>query len=176
MATDPLYVGADATSEDDLLDSTKSTYILRILQRGMAIGKYHGGGVAPDIICMPQYLYDLYAFVAEQKKQIKNNEKAGHMGFTLLDYNGAALMPDDYMVAAQTGDTDGRIYFLHSDNIYMYFNAGAKFTAEPFVQSETIPGARSSVVLAYGNMCTSNRGQEVSFQGFRSPKNYVVAA
>ena len=56
------------------------------------------------------------------------NAKAASMGFTALDYRGIPIVADDDMVANQTGDTDGRIYFLNDKYLYFFFNSGAKFT------------------------------------------------
>lgn len=176
VATDSYYEGGDPTSEADLLDPSSPVYIKKLLQRGYAKAKAAAGGEAPTDIVVPQYQFDLIETILDpQKTGNKFNERAGSMGFTSLDYRGCAIVADDDMVAAQTGDTDGRMYFLNTNYLWMFFNSGAKFTATEFVKAPN-QNAKSSLVNSYGNLCISNRGVQISMQNVRSPKRYSAAA
>lgn len=166
------YTG-DAQSEDDLKNSTKDVYIKKLLQRGIAKAKYQTGA-KPDICLVPQYIWDLIEDVLDpQKTGSKMSERAGKMGFTALDYRGMEIVADDDMVAAQVDDTDGRMYFINTDFLWMYFNSGAKFTADEFVKAHNA-NSRTALVNAYGNICISNRRSQVEFQNIKSPKSYAA--
>lgn len=162
----------DPTLEADLIDPGKDVYIKKLLQRGIALSKALTNE-DPDVIVMPQYLWDLLELILDpQKTGNKYSDRAGSMGFTALDYRDIDIVSDDDPVAAQTGDTDGRIYFLNLDYLYMFFNAGAKFKAQPFVRAAN-QNAKSCTINAYGNMVITNRRAQTVITGLRSPKSYA---
>ncbi len=163
----------DPAVEDELMDPTKDVYLKKLLQRGIAKAKLQTGE-KPDVIACPQYIWDLIEDILDpQKTGSKMNERAGSMGFTALDYRGIPIIADDDMVAAQTTDTDGRIWFLNLDYLYMFFNSGAKFTAGKFIEPAN-QNSRSSKVHAYGNLVIANRGAQCSMQNIRSPQSYAA--
>ncbi len=182
MSTDAFFSeGCSALLEADLMDSSKHCFLKRIFARGLALAEYQNGGNTKEngdndhMIIAPQYIYDLYeAILDEQKLSNKYNDRAGSAGFKLLDFRGVPVVPDSDMVANQTGDTDGRIYFLNPANIYLFLNSGAKFTAGPFIEAEN-SNRRSSKVLAYGNLCISNRARQACLYNIYSPKVYATA-
>lgn len=163
----------DPSLEADLLDPGKDVYLKKLLQRGVAKAK-HMTGENPDVIVVTQYIFDLIEFLLDpQKTGSKMNERAGQMGFTALDYRGIPIVADDDMVEAQTGDTDGRMYFLNLDYLYMFFNSGAKFKAESFVRAAN-QNAKSCLINAYGNSVISNRKAQCVITNLRSPKAYAA--
>lgn len=175
LANDSFYSGADPTDESQLMDPASKVYLLKIFRRLVALAKYQLGEMPTVIVC-PQYVADMYEAILEEKKLgSKMNEKAGTAGFTLLDFRGVAIAPDDDMVVNQTGDNDGRIYAFNMNHLYLYFNSGAKFTMEPFVKPANI-NARSATVLCYGNLGISNRRNQAAAIGIRSPQSYATAA
>jgi len=164
--------GGDPSLEADLMDPTKPTYLKKLLQRGIALCKTQTGE-DPDIINVPQYIWDLLELILDpQKTGSKMSEKAGSMGFKALDFRGIDIVADNAMVVAQTGATDGYMEFLNLDYLWMFFNSGAKFKAQPFVR----PGNanyKSCLINAYGNLCVSNRGAHCRIINVRSPKEYA---
>lgn len=165
----------DPSVEADLIDPSKDVYLKKLMQRGIAKAKYQTGE-NPTMILVPQYIWDLFEFILDpQKTGSKMNEKAASMGFTALDYRNIAIAADDDLVAAQTGDTDGRMYFLNEDFLYMFFNSGARFTASEFVKPAN-QNAKSTLINAYGNLVTSNRKAQCCITNIRSPKSYAAPA
>jgi len=161
----------DATQEADLKDSSKDVYLLKLYARGVAKSKYQTGK-NPDCIIVPQYIWDLTEQILhEQKLGTTMQVMVGDIGFTALNFRGIPIVADDDMVAAQTGDTDGRIYFINTEFMYMFFNSGAKFTASEFVKSANL-NARTSLINAYGNIVISNRRSQTCIYNILSPKSY----
>jgi hypothetical protein len=134
-------------------------------------------GELPTVIVVPQYIWDLTERVYDaQKLGSPMDTMVGNIGFSSLKFrNKVPIVADDDMVAAQTGDTDGRIYALNTDYLYMYLNSGAKFKAGAFAQ---IPNSnvKASLVNAYGNLAISNRAAQACIQGVISPKSYAAAS
>ena len=168
-------VWPDCTADEaSLLDPTKGIYIKRILQRGIAKAAYLTGE-DPDCIVMPRYLFDLCEFGLDPQKR-GNLADAGvaAMGFNNIKYRNSVLLADEDMTYAQTGDTDGYMYFLNTDYLYLYFNSGAKFTMGKFV--EAIKGNYSAAKCnAFGGMAVSNRAAHCVVTGLPSPKTYASA-
>ena len=163
----------DATAEADLVDAGKDVFLKKLLQKGIARSKYLTGE-NPTVITVPQYIWDLLEFVLDpQKKGTKMNEKAASMGFNAIDYRNIPIIAEDDMVAAQTSDTDGRMYFFNEGYLYMFFNSGAKFKASEFTRLAN-QNAKTSLVNAYGNIVCSNRKAQTVIRGIRSPKTYVT--
>lgn len=167
-----LLSGCDATIEADLIDPTKASYIMRLLQRGVALSK-RLTGANPNVITVPQYIFDLIEFILDkQKAGNKYSDRAGSMGFTALDFRGIDIVADDDSTAAQTGDTDGRMEFLNLDYLYMFFNSKAKFKASEFVKPAN-QNAKSCTINAYGNLVTTNRAAHAVVTNFYSPKSWA---
>ena len=160
----------DPSVEDNLLDPNSDVYIIKLLQQALALGKHKGGD---KVIVCPQYIYDLVESILDPRKQgSKMSEKAGKFGFNLLDFRGVPIMPDDDMVAQQSGDTDGYIYVDNLDYMNMYFNKNAKFKAGKWLEP-TNQNSKTMKVHTYGNLMCSNRSAQVVIQNLRSPKSYV---
>jgi len=164
----------DATLEADLIDPSKDVYLPTLLQRGVAKAKYLTGEV-PNMIVLPQYLWDLLERVYDSRKLGSTMvEMVGNIGFNTLQFRKRIpIVADDDMVVAQTGDTDGRIYFLNDNYMYMYFNSGAKFKATDFARPAN-QNARSCLVNAYGNIAISNRAAQAVLTGLKSPQAYAT--
>jgi hypothetical protein len=158
------------TTEADLLDPTKDTYIRKILQKMVAkSNKYRG----EKLFVVPQYIWDMLEIILEpQKTGSKLNERAGKMGFTALDFRGIPIISNYQMVNQQTGDDDGRMYLLNLDHLYMFFNPGARFKGGKFIEPAN-QNSKTMKVLTYGNLVTSNRESQVVLNGIRSPQAYV---
>jgi len=160
----------DPSVEDNLLDPNSDVYIIKLIQQALALGKHRGGD---KVIVCPQYIYNLIESILDPRKQgSKMSEKAGKYGFELIHINGVPVMPDDDMVAQQTGDTDGYIYVLNLDYLYMYFNKNAKFKAGKWLEP-TNQNSKTMKVHTYGNMCVSNRSAQTVITDIRSPKSYI---
>lgn len=170
---DATALNDDPTSESDLMDPSKDVYLLKLIVRGIAQCKYLTGE-KPSSIIVPQYIYDLLERILDpQKTGSKMNEKVADLGFDNIMYRRIPIVADDDMVAAQSGDTDGRMYFINEKYLYMFFNSGAKFTMEPFVKPAN-QNARSALVNAYGNLVVTNRRVHTSITGIRSPQSYAA--
>jgi hypothetical protein len=169
---DATSLGDNPALENDLMDPGKAVYLKRLIQRGIALCKLQTGE-DPDLIVMPQYLWDLLEFILDpQKTGSRMSEKAGNMGFTALKYRNSEIISDNDMVVPQSGDTDGYIEFLNLNYLWMFFNSGAKFKAQEFVR----PGNanyKSCLINAYGNLCSSNRAAHCRITNVRSPKVYA---
>lgn len=162
----------DPTLEDDLIDESKDVYIFKILQRGIAKASYLDDD--PNIIILPQYVWDLIEMIYDaQKKGDKMNQMAAKLGFKALDFRGIPVVSDKDLVVAQTGDTDGYIYFLNDEYLGYFFNSAARFTEEEWVPSQN-QNSKSMKILAYGNMIISNRKAQCLMYGIRSPKAYAA--
>ena len=164
----------DATVEANLIDPTKNVFLFKLYQRGIAKAK-HLTGQNPTVILVPQYIWDLTEMLINtQKLGSKLEVKVGNFGFDALKVRGSVpIIADDDMVAAQTGDADGRLYFLNDEYLYMFFNSGAKFKARPFVQQPN-SNVSSSLVNAYGNIVITNRLAQCVMTGIASPKSYAA--
>jgi len=127
------------------------------------------------MIVLPQYLWDLLERVYDSRKLGSTMvEMVGNIGFNTLQFRKRIpIVADDDMVVAQTGDTDGRIYFLNDNYMYMYFNSGAKFKATDFARPAN-QNARSCLVNAYGNIAISNRAAQAVLTGLKSPQAYAT--
>ena len=164
--------GTDHISEDDLQDPAKDTYILRIISRGIANAKSQTGE-NPDLIVMSQYHYDLLeSELGEFKRGSLESDRMAKMGFVGMSYRGVDIVADQDIVTAQSSNFDGRIYFLNTDYLYMFFNSGAKFTASDMVED---PQSNTFVqkVHTFGNMVVSNRKAHCVVKGLYSPQTYA---
>ena len=159
-------------TEDDMLDSAKDTYILRLLQKGVANARGYTGE-NPDIIICPQFIYDLIENELDPRKTgSKMSERMGSMGFTGLNFRGIDVVADQDMVNAQADDTDGRIYFINTNYLYMFFNSGAKFTASDMLE-DTKSNTFVQKVHPYGNMVVTNRRAHCVITEVASPRAYA---
>ena len=162
----------DHISEDDMQDPGKDTYILRILARGIANAKAQTGE-NPDLIVMSQYHYDLLeSELGEFKRGNLESDRLAKMGFVGMTYRGIDIVADQDIVTAQSSDTDGRIYFINTNYLYMFFNSGAKFTASDMVED---PRSNTFVqkVHTYGNMVVTNRKAHCVVKELYSPRTYA---
>jgi hypothetical protein len=167
------FPGGD--TEANLIDPTQACYLKNILQRGIAKAKYLTGE-DPDVIVMPQSIWDKCEFILDpQKRGNLADEGIATMGFTNIKYRNSVLIADDDMTYAQTGDTDGYMYFLNTDYLYMYFNSGAKFKLESFT-SALKGNYKAALCNAYGGMAISNRAVHCVVTGLASPKSYAAQA
>lgn len=163
----------DPSSEADLTDPASDVYLIKLIQRVVAQAKYQSGE-NPTVIMLGQYLWDLLEFIMDpQKTGSKMNAKAADLGFTALDFRGIPIVADADMVVRQTGDTDGRIYALNDKYLYFFFNAGAKFTARPFVDAAN-GNSKSSLVNAYGNFVCTNRRAQACIENVYCPQGYAA--
>ena len=164
-------------TEANMVDSSKDTYILKVLAKGVANAKAQTGE-NPDLIIVPQYLFDLIENEIDPRKQgSKMSERMGSMGFTGLNFRGIDIVPDQDMVTAQasTGnehDRDGRIYFLNTNYLHMFFNSGAKFTASDMIE-DTKSNTFVQKVHTYGNMVVTNRKAHCVIKDLYSPYDYA---
>ena len=161
----------DHLSEDDMQDPAKDTYILRVLARGIAKAKAQTGE-NPDLIVMSQYHYDLLeSELGEFKRGSLESDRMAKMGFVGMSYRGIDIVSDTDIVTAQSSDVDGRIYFLNTEYLYMFFNSGAKFTASDMVED---PRSNTFVqkVHTYGNMVVTNRKAHCVVKHLYSPRSY----
>jgi hypothetical protein len=175
MTTDSYYAGCDTASKvDDLINPNKNCYLKKLLQRGIAKSKYLTGET-PDCCVVPQFIWDLIEIILDpQKTGSALDEELGSMGFDALKYRSLKIVADDDMVAKQTGDTDGRMYFFNTNYLYMFFNSGAKFKATAFVRAHNA-NVMSSLVNAFGNIAISNRAVQTCIYPVYSPKTYAAA-
>lgn len=162
--------GGDATSEADLMDSQSGVYLKRLYQTGIRRCRLLNGE-DPTVIVVPPYIWDMTETMLDpQKTGSKLDETAATMGFSVLNYRpGIQILADQDLVDAQTGDTDGRMYFLNDNYFYLYINSQADFTASPF---RPIPGmnAREMKLQTYGNVTISNRAVQAVITDIYSPK------
>jgi len=168
----------DSLSENDMQDPAKDTYILRVLARGIANSKAQTGE-NPDLIVCPQYIYDLIeSELGEFKRGSLESDRMAKMGFTGMSYRGIDIVADQDMVTAQVDSSassvgyDGRIYFLNTNYLYMFFNSGAKFTASDMVE-DTRSNTFVQKVHTYGNLAITNRKAHCVVRDLYSPRDYA---
>ena len=155
-------------SESDL-----EANIFKLLAQGIGMSR-HQLGENPTIIVVPQYIFDLIeAKLNDVKRGPIQSQVAGKLGFPALDYRGIPIVAEQQLPDFQTGDTDGRMYFLNTDYMHMFFNSGAKFTAGKMIED---PDANrfQMKVHSYGGMVVTNRNCQVKFTGLYSPVAYSV--
>ena len=172
--------GADYVAEDDMQDPAKDTYILRILARGIANARAQTGE-NPDLILVPQYLFDLIeSELGEFKRGSLESDRMAKMGFMGMSYRGVDIVADQDMVTGQlqTGgattmkNKDGRIYFINTNYLYMFFNSGAKFTASDMIE-DTKSNTFVQKVHTYGNLVVTNRKAHCVVKDLYSPLDYA---
>tara|TARA_R100001510_G_scaffold38908_1_gene35297 strand:- start:8137 stop:9231 length:1095 start_codon:yes stop_codon:yes gene_type:complete len=167
----------DHITENDLQDPSKDTYILRILARGIANSRAQTGE-NPDIIVCSQYHYDLIeSELGEFKRGSLESDRMAKMGFMGLSYRGVDIVADQDIVTAQVTSgnddgLDGRIYFLNTDYLYMFFNSGAKFTASDMIE-DTNSNTFVQKVHTYGNLVVTNRKAHCVVENLYSPRDYA---
>ena len=171
----------DYIKEADMVDSSKNTYILRMLAKGVANAKAQTGE-NPDLIVCPQFIYDLIESEIDPRKTgSKMSERMGSMGFTGLNFRGIDIIADQDMVTAQqqvaspavaSTNFDGRIYFLNTNYMHMFFNSGAKFTASDMIE-DTKSNTFVQKVHTYGNMVITNRKAHCVIKNLESPLSYA---
>jgi len=167
----------DHVAEADMQDPSKNTYILRVLARGIANAKSQTGE-NPDLIVCPQYIFDLIeSELGEHKRGSLESDRMAKMGFVGLSYRGIDIVADQDIVTAQatSGDTlgtDGRIYFLNTNYMHMFFNSGAKFTASDMIE-DTKSNTFVQKVHTYGNMVITNRKAHCVVKNLYSPVDYA---
>ena len=161
----------DPTAEAELIDPAKDVYLIKIVQRLIAASKYQTGE-NPDVILVPQYIYDLLEGILEEKRQLKMSDRAASLGVDAIRYRGVDIAADDDMVRNQSGDSDGRMYALNTKYLYMFFNSGAKFTMTDWVRPANA-NYRAALVNAYGNIVVTNRRAQSCAYGLASPKTYA---
>ena len=172
--------GVSYAKEEDMQDPGKDCYILRILARGIANARAQTGE-NPDVILCPQYLYDIIeSELGEFKRGSLESDRMAKMGFTGMSYRGVDIVADQDMVTGQlqTGDTstmknrDGRIYFINTNYLYMFFNSGAKFTASDMIE-DTKSNTFVQKVHTYGNLVVTNRKAHCVVKDLYSPLDYA---
>ena len=172
--------GIQYVTEANMVDASKDTYILRILAKGVANARAQTGE-NPDLIVVTQYLYDLIENEIDPRKTgSKMSERMGSMGFTGLNFRGIDIVADQDMVTAQLSsgdastakDRDGRIYFLNTNYLHMFFNSGAKFTASDMVE-DSQSNTFVQKVHTYGNMVVTNRKAHCVVKQLYSPTDYA---
>jgi hypothetical protein len=99
------------------------------------------------------------------------------MGFTGMTYRGVDIVADQDMVTGQatSGNSDGkdgRIYFINTNYLYMFFNSGAKFTASDMVE-DTRSNTFVQKVHTYGNLVVTNRKAHCVVKNLYSPRDYA---
>ena len=168
---DASTLGGDPELESDLLNSSKNVHIVKLLRRGVARCMYRNE--KPTVIVLPRYLWDMLESLPEfQKNSSSLTERFASFGFDALDFRHIPIVADDFMVDAQTGDNDGRIYFINEKYLYYFFNSGANFTLDEFVKAAD-QNSWSALFNAYGNLCITNRDAQTCITGLKSPANYV---
>jgi len=164
--------GTDHISEADMVNATKDTYILRMLAKGVANARALTGE-NPDLIVVSQYLFDLIETELDPRKTgSRMSEKLGSMGFTGLNFRGIDIVADQDIVTAQSSDYDGRIYFINTNYLHMFFNSGAKFTASDMIE-DTQSNTFVQKVHTYGNMVVTNRKAHCVIKDVYSPQSYA---
>jgi len=164
--------GTDHISEADMVNATKDTYILRMLAKGVANARALTGE-NPDLIVVSQYLFDLIETELDPRKTgSRMSEKLGSMGFTGLNFRGIDIVADQDIVTAQSSDYDGRIYFINTNYLHMFFNSGAKFTASDMIE-DTQSNTFVQKVHTYGNMVVTNRKAHCVIKDVHSPQSYA---
>jgi len=151
-----------------------------MLARGVANAKAQTGE-NPDLIVCSQELYDLIENELDPRKTgSKMSERMGSMGFTGLNFRGIDIVADQDIVTAQdqadgSNDKfgfDGRIYFLNTEYLHMFFNSGAKFTASDMIE-DTKSNTFVQKVHTYGNMIATNRRAHCVITGIESSTTYA---
>ena len=102
------------------------------------------------------------------------------MGFTGLNFRGIDIVADQDMVTAQADNSpdtiadnnDGRIYFINTNYLHMFFNSGAKFTASDMIE-DTKSNTFVQKVHTYGNMVVTNRKAHCVVTDLYSPLDYA---
>jgi hypothetical protein len=168
---------ADYLTEANMQDPSKDTYILRVLARGIANARAQTGE-NPDIIVCSQYHYDLIeSELGEFKRGSLESDRMAKMGFMGLSYRGVDIVADQDIVTAQatsgaSDNFDGRMYFLNTDYLYMFFNSGAKFTASDMIE-DTNSNTFVQKVHTYGNLVVTNRKAHCVIEQLYSPRDYA---
>ena len=169
-------LGGDLTSESALMDPTSVVFILKLLQKGIAKTKNRSGEQGEGVVCLvSQYLWDLIELILDpQKTGSALDEDMGNMGFSALKYRKMIIMVDDDMIAKQTTDTDGEMYFINEDYVDMNFHTDGDMQSEDFIKGTNLLAA-TKLFFSYGNLSITNRSAHVKIVGIRSPRNYITA-
>lgn len=171
VSSDTWYAGENPAAPDHYKNSSKELFLLRLLQRAVALSS-NQTDEDPTVICLTPYMWDLLEFIYNsQKLGTKMNEMAAKLGFTAIDYRGIPVVRDKDMVVAQTSDTDGRIGVFNLDYQWMWFNPGARFTVGKFIEPHNQP-SMSAKVIVYGNHTVANRAAQCFFKNVYTPREY----
>ena len=153
---------------------------MKLLQRGVANARGYSGE-DPDVIVCPQSIYDLIENEIDPRKTgSRMSERMGSMGFTALNFRGIDIIADQDMVtqqdlvdgSADAFGVDGKMYFLNTNYLYMFFNSGAKFTASDMIE-DTKSNTFVQKVHTYGNLAITNRRAHCVINELESSTTYA---
>ena len=187
-------------SENDLTNPNKGVFLEKIIMRLIAQTSAQCG-IDPDVIAIPKYLFNLFVFILEGKKTLKQDAKMVEMGITHIKYDNTIIVADKDMVKAQVDGNDeiysdgemkdedgvivtassdadkanitndGRMYSFTWQFFKAWFTAGARFDVRDWVKESDQP-AESALILTEGNIGVSNRMALGVVTGLRSPWDY----
>jgi len=166
----------DPAVETNLLDENSDVYILNLLERATLLASYLDEG--PDIGMTSPYLFSIARRAFFRKfGGSPVDKRMVNAGIEHIVYLNTTWFASHYCAAAQTGDTDGRIYAISTDAIKYRFNSEAKpFVFETPVTMQNV-NADVHKLLCRGNMVISNRRRCCRlYNGIKSPKAFAAPA
>ena len=166
------YYTDSAQNLDNLVNPESDVYIVKLFAEGIANAKFQTGE-KPDVICMPEQIWDLTESVFNDNKLGSPlTENMLSLGFTMINYRNIMVLSDSDMVSAQVNNTDGRIYYLNTDYIKTVFNKNAKFTMKKFIQPHNAL-YKTALIYIYGQLAAANRGAQAVHTNIFSNKTYA---
>ena len=94
------------------------------------------------------------------------------MGLEAINYNGIPIIYDDRLCAAQSTDTDSKIFCFNFKYMGYKFNSKAKFRVGKWIEPAN-QNSQSLKINLYGNMWCNNRQAQGVFSGVYTDKDWA---
>lgn len=147
------------------LDTTTTATSLTAYQA--LFGSCTNGGRHPTIIPATQTAYNWFyglntSIQTFPSQPAGQDEQLAQAGFTNLLFNGVPLVVDSHI-----SGTNGKVFFLNEDFMYLWVSPRANFTLEDF-QTAINQDAMVAKLLWAGNLAISNRALQGKFTALTS--------
>lgn len=152
------------TSKEDLMNPEKDVYLPAVIKKLIAQCRYQRMG-KPSLVVLSQELWEILADIWKpQQTGTPMSSLIAEMGLEQITHKGVSIVFDDRLVAAQTTDTDSRIFCFNFKYLRYRFNRKARFRVGKWIEPAN-QNSKSLKINLYGNMGCNNRGVHGVVQG-----------
>lgn len=150
------YVDSTAHSRANMVDSTTTSYILKLLQAGYKNTRHLGQ--TANLILTTQDVFDILEEVLEKQARYqkgtitKRGQMAANAGFQVLEWRGIPVMVDDLI-----DDTADPMYMLNTEFYAFYVSPAMNFSFTGFKQAQNSAAQAGQIFLAAQQIVSNRR-------------------